>query len=414
MLLFILSEENSETLRTNVWSIRFGQFRLSDLLLGILLIMGIGTKSRFGSLPISENTIQRNFSFNSKKIFFLAFFSILYGVTLGALNGSEELFFAWRSLVYVSVFAFVMIRIFENISFLEMFSKALIYTGPLISLVALLNFVTRGGIAVESLGNVTIFDGPTLTYMCFLSVFSLSILLDKNQFKLHYSKFYLFSGLAVSIIVILLSQRRTYLIILALAMTFTLFSHRKKLSPSKTLLLIFLVPFGVLGSAFSTEQFISRIASINIFDARFQYYYTNYDHVADVTGAWSEFLNSNGLGLGVGVPRYTAYLSYVDYVVGVHNAPLHLLLIFGFLGLFTWFYFLISMIKSYRIINLFTDDSRLGVAKASLIYLLAAVLPEFLFTPWSLGSGQCAPIFAFIFASTILAIREINRPKVSL
>ena len=146
----------------------------------------------------------------------------------------------------------------------------------------------------------------------------------------------------------------------------------------------------------------------------------NPDHVGEVLDAWEQVQQHPVMGIGLGHSFATLRIQdWKEESVMVHNAPLHVWLKYGLLGLVCYVWFHLAMFRwLYRRMRVAPKDPQTQVAQlgrekfsslgmtrkeasivgAALTYLVALFVVSLGFTPWPYSSLQSTTLIAFLLA----------------
>ncbi len=312
----------------------------------------------------------------------------------GWLHEGTNLFFDWRALglgigLYV-VFAMWVQTPREAQWAIGLFAT---YMALRIGLIYA-SYLRGGGDVIVGL-RIPVFDGPTLSAIVFTAVLALwmSDCATGKVRKL------LWMGLsAAAYLLVLLCFRRTFWAELGVA-TFFLLTMQKQKRGRKLLLAgtALIVVGAILGPAF-----YERMRSIDFTTSESEFSQDNPDHVGEVLDAWEQVQRQPLLGIGLGRSYPTLRIQeWKEESVMVHNAPLHVWLKYGLMGLgcYVWFHFALFHWLRQRKRELAAEGQVL--TGAALLFLVAQFAVSLGFTPWPYSSLQTTTLIAFLLAVAI-------------
>ena len=381
-----------------------GPLRLIDaLLLGLIaahVVVWASSRSRRVGMPRSISI---------PGIGFLA--SIMLAAIYGALHGGVNLFFDWRALalgVGIYVVVAIWVRTQDDVR-----SATLLFAFFMTVRIALLywQFVRGGGDTIVGV-RIPVFDGPTLSAIVFTGLLSLCMS-DATTERLQKL---LWTGLsAASYLLVLLCFRRTFWAELGIG-TLILIVMLKR-GRGRTLVLATLMIATVTGVLGPT--FFQRVQSLDFSSGESEFSQGNPDHVGEVLDAWDQVQKQPLLGIGLGRSFQTLRVqTWKEESVMVHNAPLHVWMKYGLMGLacYVWFHIAvfrwlwrtqkqssIEKMQFHRVgVMRRRAASSLAVAcvitSAALAYLAAQFVVTLGFAPWPYSSLQSTTLIAFVLA----------------
>ncbi|HVO78652.1 MAG TPA: O-antigen ligase family protein [Candidatus Bathyarchaeia archaeon] len=388
-----------------------GPLRMVDvLLLGMIAVHGlVWASSRRLRVSIPRELLLPGLGFLT---------AIALSMIYGALHGGSNLFFDWRALALgtglYGVFALWLqserardwaIRWFAGYMALRI---AMIYV----------EFVRGGGDVIVGM-RIPVFDGPTLSAIVFTGVLGLCMC-DAARSRLEALAWMGLSGGAY--LLVLLCFRRTFWAELGTATLLLLLAQKH--GRSRKLLLAgasFMVVATMLGPAF-----YERMQSMDFTRDESEFSQGNPDHVGEVMDAWEQVRRAPVVGIGMGRSFPTTRITeWKEESVMVHNAPLHVWLKYGLLGLvcYVWFHAAVlrrlwrsqraSRSGAQRPFLCRPEDgeaeteafhhSITGFTAAALVYVAAQFAVSLGFAPWPYSSVQSTTLTAFVLA---VAMRE--------
>ena len=317
--------------------------------------------------------------------------SIIVSACYGALHGGENLFFDWRAMalgvcLYV-VYGFWVQSAADAQRAMTLFG---IYVAARIAILLAFYTIGRGDLLLGV--RIPVFDGPTLSAIVCAGVIGLGLSGRDSDGKRR--RLWLpLSGAAC--LVVALSFRRTYWAeLLAGAALLVVVRKQQALRSFVILAASVAVAALILGTAF-----YSRLQSLDFTDGDSHYSADNSDHVGDVLDAWEEVQRAPlaGLGLGRSYPTWRIR-DWKDESVMVHNAPLHVWLKYGLLGLFFFILYHITLFRELRHRQRNLASAQATLVTVVLAYLAAQSIVSLGFTPWPYSSVQSANLIAFLLA----------------
>lgn len=115
--------------------------------------------------------------------------------------------------------------------------------------------------------------------------------------------------------------------------------------------------------------------------------------------AWTQVQAAPVLGIGLGTSYPTSHIrDWKEESVMVHNAPLHVWLKYGLLGLGIYFAYHLSLFRHLRIRREHSPPQHRAVVAAILAYLAAQFVVSMGFTPWPYSAVQSTNLIAFLLA----------------
>ncbi|HZD30603.1 MAG TPA: O-antigen ligase family protein, partial [Candidatus Angelobacter sp.] len=352
--------------------------------------------------------------------------AIVLAMICGGLQGGTNLFFDWRALalgigVY-GVFA-MWLQTADQVQWaVELFAGfmavrlALIYA----------EFLRGGGDAILGV-RIPVYDGPTQSALVFTAVLAVCL----GDYAGGWPRA-LWNGLAgASYLLVMLCFRRTFWAVLGVATLLAFLLQRRRRGQK---LLLAAAAFAAV-TVLLGPTFYQRIQSMDFTQGETEFSQSNPDHVGEVLDAWEQVEKNPLLGIGLGRSFQTLRIpGWKEESVMVHNAPLHVWLKYGLLGLgcYLWFHAALlwwlyrqrgkfknqselpfprfggarfpapSAAMAYRE---YAESHDLALVSAVLVYLAAQFVVSLGFTPWPYSSVQSTILIAFRLA---LAIRGAN------
>ncbi len=369
----------------------FGPLRLVDvLLLGLIAAHAVAwAGSRRLHLEIPQGLPLPGTGFVA---------AIALAVIYGALQGGVNLFFDWRALALGIGLYGVLVMWLSNAHSVEWAVR--LFAGFMALRIAwiLADFFTGGGDLLVGV-RIPVFDGPILSAVVFTALLS-SCLADVAP---GWPALFWTSLSAASYLLVLLSFRRTFWTELGLGTLFLLLSRRERRGRK-----ILLAAASLLAvAALLGPAFFQRLQSMDFTRDETEFSQGNPDHVGEVLDAWEQVQHNPVMGIGLGRSFQTLRIQdWKEESVMVHNAPLHVWLKYGLLGLvcYAWFHLGLFRWLWRRRLTARGDAARpaAGARAAWLLAALAFLAAQFVvslgFTPWPYSSLQSTILIAFLLA----------------
>lgn len=331
----------------------------------------------------------------------LAFlFCIATGVGYGYLRGGSNFFFDWRSLALgiglYFVSAFWIRTPLDVRSVVALFG---IYMAMRVALLFALYVAGRGdtllGIPIPT------FDGPALSAIVFaaLLAFRYRETCNKSAHKL------LWAALAAAAyLIVLLCFRRTYWGEIAIGTALLLLLRRDhRLRNFALLAAMFCLAAMTLG-----RPFAARLQSLDVMQIDGEFSADNSDHLHDLVDAWDQVRLSPLMGIGVGTAYPTWRIrNWKNESVMVHNAPLHVWLKYGAVGLVCYLWFHIALLRWLYRRSKYLAGRDAAFLQVAFAYLTAQFVMTLGFAPWPYSELQLTTLISFIVAVAICAARSL-------
>ena len=320
--------------KSSLYSAVMWGFRVIDLLVLLLFLthaFALGcSRRRAQGLP--------------RKLFLLlAGFGAAIAVSFvyGAQHGGRNLFFDWRALA-LGVALYVVYRFWIHTE-AEARMAAQVFAFVMAVRVAVALGAYFAGHGDSLLGvRIPLFDGPTISAAVFTALLGLRLSARDSNCSPR-GLWLLLSGL--SALLVMLCFRRSYWAELGIgALILALTSSRHRLRN-------FMLPAGLaLAASLAMGPALwERLASVNFTQWDAPYSGDNVDHVGDVLDAWDQVRASPWMGIGLGRSYPTWRIrNWKDESVMVHNAPLHVWLKYGLLGLGLYLAFHLCLFRCLR------------------------------------------------------------------
>lgn len=340
----------------------------------------------------------------------LLFFCVLLaGAVHGRLNGGTHVFFDWREFVLalflIPVFGYWIRSQRELDTAVKLFCLVMLCRIAYIFLAYL-----QGGGVTEVVAGVRtpFFDGPTVSGAGLMGLMAFRFREEATTFA---ERYYWLATALCGYFFVLVCFRRVYWGELFVGTLILLILNRRIIL--KNLPLIGLVL--ALALVISGRMLYQRVASLAPTASDPVYAATNVDHLNDILDAFDHIKEHPLAGIGVGAPYQTfRILAWKTESWGVHNAIMHVWLLYGLSGLLTylWLHFrLFGWLKSQ-------SRSQVGTLGAFTQITLAFAVAQFLmslgFAPWPYGSVQNIMATSFLLGGILgMSSREkgLLRPE---
>jgi hypothetical protein len=377
---------------TQLW----GNFRVVDaLLFGIgavhFLLMIIGRRSWL-SVPSS---------LSRPGVLFLC--SLLAGAVHGRMNGGTHVFFDWREFVMalflIPVFAYWIRTQRELDTSVKVFCVVMLCRVAYIFIA----YLQGGGVTDVVAGIRTpFFDGPTVSGVGLTGLMAFRFREEAATFA---ERYYWLATALCAFFFVIVCFRRVYWGELFVGTLILLILNRRIIL--KNLPLIGLVLALALG--ISGRMLYQRLSNLAPSASDPVYAATNMDHLNDILDAFDHIKEHPIAGIGVGVPYQTfRIVGWKTESWGVHNAILHVWLLYGLFGLLTyvWLHFrLFGWLKS----EARNRAGRLGAfAQVTFAFAVAQFLMTLGFAPSPYGSLQNVIVTSFLLGA-IFGVSAIEK-----
>jgi O-Antigen ligase len=416
--------------KSALYTMTMGPLRMVDVvLLGLIAVHGVAwASSRHLRVSTPKELILPGLGFVA---------AIAVAMIYGELQGGTNLFFDWRALA-LGVGLYGVFTMWVQSSREADWAVRLLAGYMAIRLAWIyLDFARGGGDVIVGM-RVPVFDGPTLSAVVFAAVLALC-LSDASASRGGALTWSILS--AAAYVLVLLCFRRTLWTQLGVA-TLLLLMLQKKRRARKLVLatLAVVIVATALGPAF-----YERMQSMDFTQDESEFSQGNPDHVGEVLDAWEQALQHPVMGIGLGRSFQTARIQgWKEESVMVHNAPLHVWLKYGLLGLvcYVWFHAAVfhtlwSRMKSdrpnakarliarlistgedmpyHRLVDTGEDvpfqQSTRAFVCAALVFLAAQFVVSLGFTPWPYSSLQSTTLIAFVLAVAMRGAGTCKTPR---
>lgn len=367
-----------------LYSQAFGGLRILDALLLVAFAIHV---LAFACLRLRPSRLPRGLV-----LLIMGFASaVAVSLTYGMQHGGKNFFFDWRALALGMGF-YVTYRVW--IEDTGSARQALVVFGVVVAvrIMLLLGMYLAGG-GDTLLGiRIPAFDGPTVSAAVFAALLGLS-LSGNNQSSWCRGGWLLLAAMAILLVV--LCFRRTYWAELAVGIVILgPNSGRQWLRGALVLACI-----AALAWIFMGRSMLERVASLDFTSSDSSYAGDNADHVGDLLDAWDQVKVSPMMGVGLGHSYPTWRIrNWKDESVMVHNAPLHVWLKYGLLGLAFYLLYHLALFRYLRQHAKRSTPLRRPVVVAVLAYLAAQFLVSLGFAPWPYSAVQSTNLIAFLLA----------------
>jgi|GEM_PF-1426421 len=336
--------------------------------------------------------------------------AIVLAMGFGAMHGGTNLFFDWRALA-LGIGVYVPFALWLQTP--QAWEWALQLFAGFMALRILwifAEFFSGGGDVLVGV-RIPVFDGPTLSAVVFTALLAMCLGGSAPGWR---SVIWMGFG-AAAYVLVLLCFRRTFWAELGIAsLALLLIKGRRR---GRNLLLA--VAAIAAAAAILGPAFVERIHSMDFTQDETEFSQGNPDHVGEVLDAWEQVKRNPVMGIGLGRSFQALRIQeWKEDSVMVHNAPLHVWLKYGLLGLacYVWFHAagLRWLWRARGFGNRNTDDRDSGAARvgafqgAAMVYLAAQFAVSLGFAPWPYSSLQSAVLTAFVLAMSIAGERTWN------
>ena len=336
--------------------------------------------------------------------------AIVLAMGFGAMHGGTNLFFDWRALA-LGIGVYVPFALWLQTP--QAWEWALQLFAGFMALRILwifAEFFSGGGDVLVGV-RIPVFDGPTLSAVVFTALLAMCLSDSAHGWR---SVVWMGFG-AAAYVLVLLCFRRTFWAELGIASAALLVVQRRRRGRKMLLSTAALVAVAaILGSSF-----IERIRSMDFTRDETEFSQGNPDHVGEVLDAWEQVKRNPVMGIGLGRSFQTLRIQeWKEESVMAHNAPLHVWLKYGMLGLACYVWFHAAMLRwLWRATRSGCSDHDAsgcsaatvrGFQIAVLVFLAAQFAVSLGFAPWPYSSLQSAVLIAFVLAMSIAGERTWN------
>jgi len=365
--------------------------------------------------------------------------AIALALAHGALSGGVNLFFDWRALALGAGLYGVFAAWLQSAKALDWAVR--LFAGFMAARMAAIFAEYLWGQGDVIVGKrIPVFDGPTLSAMVFAGMLAVCLADCSRGWK---AAAWLGAGGATYLLVVL-CFRRTFWAELGVA-TLTLLLLDRRGRAKRLLPVVVAVAVSAVASG---SSFYERVQSMEITRSDTHFSEGNRDHVGELLDAWEQARAHPVAGIGLGRSFPTLRIQgWKEESVMVHNAPLHVWLKYGLLGVVCYVWFHVAMLLWLRRVRWCEsgsgemsrrtpgrviprkwarlrpwsrprpeDGSRastLGAfSSAALAYLAAQFVVSLGFAPWPYSSVQSTTLIVFILAVAVRGAQIWNcRPS---
>jgi O-antigen ligase len=395
-LAFFRESASDDGPATVIYDKAVGGFRWVDLFLILIIVATVFfMRLNHRSVPLPKQLVK-------PALLFCA--AISFAIVYGFAHGGTNVFFDWRGIALgsglVLVFGYwidTSFRLRSAVSiFLAVFAIRAVWV--------LVNYAFGGGIRTVLIGVRTpLFDGNTLSLSGLAAILGFRFCLEESRFipKLGY-----LCASFLGYFLVFTSFRRTFWGELFLASAILVFSNKKA---RRFGLVSFAV--GLLVAAVVVPSlFLDRLKSFNVVEGNeaSEYAETNLDHVNDLLDAWDQIQQHPITGLGLGYTYETVRIrEWKTESWIVHNAPLHVWLRYGIVGLIAYFWFHLRLFGWIRGFKGWADHWVKAFAQVSFAFLVGQFVMRMGFAPWPYSETQLCIGMAFLVGS-LFALGEVS------
>lgn len=399
VLALVVIPEYAQTLvdaeaKSILYRATLGPLRLVDALL--LVVIAVHVAAWAGSRRMHVHFPR---SLMAPGIGFVA--AITLAMVYGTLYGGSNLFFDWRALAlgmgcYVVLSLWLQTREQVEWAVVVLAAMMAVRMGSLYA-----GYLGGGGDVIVGM-RVLVYDGPTLSAMVFVGL--LAVFTAGTERGWRAAGWWALGG--ASYLLVVLCFRRTFWAELGIGTALMLGLHWKRWKTRFALAVV----VAACAAAMAGPAFYERLASMDFTQDQSEYSQGNSDHVGEVLDAWDEARRSPVFGIGLGRAFETQRIAgWKDESVMVHNAPLHVWLKYGALGLICYVWFHVAMLGwLWR-----TNRKAMGgqwegqaarcavvsvLPSAVLAWLTAKFVVSLGFAPWPYSSLQLSILIAFLLA----------------
>src|SRR5208337_3486068 len=317
---------------------------------------------------------------------------IATGIWYGHGHGGTSFFFDWRGLALGIGLYFVWNFWIQNSAQLHSAIRlAAIYVGVRIALLYALYLTGHG----ETLLGVPIptFDGPALSAIVFTALLAFRYQ-ESSVDSLH--KLLWMALAAAAYLIVLLCFRRTYWGELAIGTAILLLLQQRHRVRNFVLagatVCIAAVTLG--------KPFAARVRSLDFMQMDSEFGADNSDHLHDLLDAWDQVRASPLMGIGVGTAYPTWRIrNWKNESVMVHNAPIHVWLKYGAVGLICYLWFHARLLRWLHARSNYLAPNDAAFLSVAFAYLTAQFAMTLGFAPWPYSELQLTVLISFILAA---------------
>lgn len=362
----------------------FSSFRWVDLLLlAIVLATIVLSRPRDWRLPRSVAWPALVFAC-----------AIVFAIFFGQAHGGYNIFFDWRGIALGAGLVMVFSDWVRTSFALKSAVNILILVVSVRAVWILFNYVAGGGVDTVLLGVRTPFyDGATLSISGLVGLLALRLSQEEHRLL---RKLVLILGGLLGYLLVLVCFRRTFWGELFIATVILVVLKRK----GRRIVIAGGVVTLILAAAIVPGVFIERIRSIEFDSTASEFSDTNLDHLNDILDAWDQITERPITGLGLGYPYQTARIrAWKEESWEVHNAPIHVWLRYGLLGLISYLWYHIALFRWVRGFKNSPDRWVRAFAQVCFAYMVGQFIVPLGFSPWPYGGLQSCILLAFLMGS---------------
>jgi len=330
--------------------------------------------------------------------------AIAFAIVYGLAHGGTNVFFDWRGIALGSGLALVFGDWIDTPFRLRSAVTLFLTVFAIRATWILLTYALGGGIRTVLAGVRTpLFDGNTLSISGLAAVLSFRFSLEESRLLRKLG--YLFASF-LGCFLVFASFRRTFWAELFVAGAILVFPNKRALR----LAIIALVSGLAVAAIVVPNLLMNRVKSFNVLEGNeaSEYAETNLDHVNDLLDAWDQIQEHPITGLGLGYTYETVRIrQWKTESWIVHNAPLHVWLRYGIVGLIAYFWFHLRLFGWIRGFKAGPDRWVKAFAQASFAYLVAQFVTRLGFAPWPYSETQLCIGMAFLVGS-LLALQRFR------
>jgi hypothetical protein len=321
----------------------------------------------------------------------------------GFLTGGTQLLYDWRSIVLGVAVSMITITGVRDRRDARLVLDALVVVSAGFSLYVLADFATGGGVRTGATGRIPLWDQHALAILSFSPVLAVARWLMRAPHR----AMALACSAPCSLVVLLASRRNNWgELLCALGLLLLVEGRVRQRLQAVGLVAVLL---GVVAAALGPARLIARVESINPSASGTPETATNSGHVGDVLDAWDAVKASPILGLGQGKSYRTSRIT--DWKTEswmVHNAPLHVWIRYGLLGLLAYFWwhaayfrYLTRLRVRWRLIHDSDGRSTSALLLATLAWSVGVFVIGLFFSEWSYTSLQRMVLIGTLWGLTL-------------
>ena len=327
---------------------------------------------------------------------------IAIGIGYGQWRGGTNFFFDWRALALGIGLYFVWAAWIQTFAEAQRVVRLFgVYMAVRIVLLYALYLSGRG----ETLLGIPIpiFDGPALSAIVFTALLAFSHQ-ENSTNAVHKILWMALAGAAY--LIVLLCFRRTYWGEIAAGTAILLLLERRHRLRNFVLiggaLCVVMVTLG--------RPFVARVVSLDVMQMDGEFDADNADHLHDLLDAWDQVRESPVMGIGVGTTYSTWRIrNWKSESVMVHNAPVHVWLKYGLMGLACYLWFHMALLSWLYRRAKWLDGRQAAFLHAAFAYLAAQFVITLGFAPWPYSELQLTMLTSFILAAAVASAARPSR-----